>query len=111
MVAGLGLAILEVILPGYIFVGFAVAAVATGALIWLGVLGGSLPVTLVVFAVVSVAAWAGLRAAVRQEPRRSEEVGPGHQRIGRVPVGERFGGSGVGSAIIPERKAHVRLSQ
>lgn len=62
MVAGLGLAILEVILPGYIFAGFAVAAVLTGALIWLGVLGGSLPVALVVFAVVSLAAWAALRA-------------------------------------------------
>ena len=34
--AGLGLAILEVILPGYIFAGFAVAAVLTGGLIWLG---------------------------------------------------------------------------
>ena len=62
MVAGLGLAILEVILPGYIFAGFAVAAVLTGALIWLGVLGASLPVALVVFAVVSLAAWGALRA-------------------------------------------------
>lgn len=61
MVAGLVLAILEVILPGYIFAGFAVAAVLTGALIWLGVLGGSLPVALVVFALVSLAAWGGLR--------------------------------------------------
>jgi inner membrane protein len=63
MVAGLVLAILEVILPGYIFAGFAVAAVCTGGLIWLGVLGQSLPVMLVVFAVISVGAWAGLRAA------------------------------------------------
>lgn len=63
MVAGLGLAILEVVLPGYIFAGFAVAAVVTGGLIWVGLLGQSLPVSLVVFAVVSLAAWAGLRAA------------------------------------------------
>ena len=63
MVAGLGLAILEVVIPGYIFAGFAVAAVLTGGLIWLGVLGGNLAVMLVVFAVVSVGAWAGLRAA------------------------------------------------
>jgi inner membrane protein len=62
MVAGLGLAILEVILPGYLFAGFAVAAVLTGALIWLGVLGASLPVALVVFAFVSLAAWGALRA-------------------------------------------------
>jgi membrane protein implicated in regulation of membrane protease activity len=62
VVAGLGLAILEVILPGYIFAGFAVAAVLTGGLIWLGALGGSLPVALAVFAVVSLAAWAAVRA-------------------------------------------------
>lgn len=62
IVAGLGLAALEVILPGYIFAGFAIAAVLTGALIWLGVLGGSLPVALVVFALVSLAAWGALRA-------------------------------------------------
>jgi membrane protein implicated in regulation of membrane protease activity len=62
VVAGLVLAILEVILPGYIFAGFAVAAVLTGGLIWLGLLGGSLPVALAVFAVVSLVAWGALRA-------------------------------------------------
>lgn len=61
VVAGLGLAILEVLLPGYIFAGFAIAAVATGGLIWLGLLGGSLPLALVVFAALSVAGWAVLR--------------------------------------------------
>lgn len=61
MVAGVGLAILEVVLPGYIFAGFAVAAVLTGGLIWLGALGDSLPTALVVFAAVSVASWLSLR--------------------------------------------------
>lgn len=61
MVAGLVLAIIEVILPGYIFAGFAVAAVVNGGLIWLGLLGGNLAVMLAVFAVISVLAWAGLR--------------------------------------------------
>ena len=61
MVAGLGLATLEVVLPGYIFAGFAVAAVATGGLIWLDFLGKSLPLALVVFAVLSVAGWAAMR--------------------------------------------------
>jgi membrane protein implicated in regulation of membrane protease activity len=61
IVAGFGLAILEVVLPGYIFAGFAVAAVLTGALIWLGVLGGSLPAALAVFALLSVAGWLALR--------------------------------------------------
>ncbi len=62
VVAGMGLAILEVVIPGYIFAGFAVAAVLTGGLIWLGVLGGNLAMMLAVFAVVSLGAWAGLRA-------------------------------------------------
>jgi inner membrane protein len=62
VVAGLGLAIIEVIIPGYIFAGFAVASVLTGGLIWFGILGGGLPVALMVFAVVSVISWALLRA-------------------------------------------------
>ena len=62
VVAGLGLAILEVVLPGYIFAGFAVGAVLTGGLLWLGMVGESLPVLLVVFAVASLAAWGALRA-------------------------------------------------
>ena len=63
VVAGLGLAILEVILPGYVFAGFAVGAVLTGGLIWLEFLGGSLPAALVVFAVFSLAGWAIMRVA------------------------------------------------
>lgn len=62
IVAGLVLAMIEIVIPGYIFAGFAVAAVATGGLIWSGLLGGSLPVTLVVFAGVSLLAWVALRA-------------------------------------------------
>lgn len=61
MVVGLGLAILEVLLPVYIFAGFAVAAVATGGLIWLGLLGDSLSVALLVFALLSLGGWAALR--------------------------------------------------
>ena len=61
VVAGLGLAILEVVLPGYIFAGFSVAAVATGGLIWMGLLGQSLPLALVVFSALSVAGWVILR--------------------------------------------------
>ncbi len=62
VVAGLVLAIIEVIIPGYIFAGFAVASILTGGVIWLGLLGGSLPVALAVFAVISVISWALLRA-------------------------------------------------
>ena len=63
VLAGLGLAILEVLIPGYVFAGFAVAAVLTGGLVWLGIMGSSLPAMLVVFALVSLGAWAGLRFA------------------------------------------------
>ena len=64
VVAGFGLGVLEVLVPGFIFVGFAIGAVLTGVLVGIGVLGGSLPVLLLVFAVLSVAAWLVLRRTV-----------------------------------------------
>jgi len=64
--AGLGLAILEVLVPGYIFVGFALGAVLTGLMIGLGLPGSGWMVaqplnTLVVFALLSLACWLVLR--------------------------------------------------
>ena len=61
--AGLVLAILELFMPGFIFVGFAVGAVAVGLLVAFGVV---LPLgwLLVIFAVISVLAWVGFRAAL-----------------------------------------------
>lgn len=61
---GVAIGVLELLAPGYIFLGFALGAVLTGALVGLGVLGGSLPVALVVFGVLSLLAWAGMRAAL-----------------------------------------------
>jgi inner membrane protein len=61
IVAGFALGVLEVIVPGFIFLGFAIGAVVTGVLIGIGVLGGSLPVAVLVFAVASLGAWWGLR--------------------------------------------------
>jgi membrane protein implicated in regulation of membrane protease activity len=58
LVAGFGLGVLEVLMPGFIFLGFALGAVATGLLVAFG-LGGSLPFMLLIFAMVSLAAWAG----------------------------------------------------
>ena len=60
--AGLVLAILEVLVPGFLFAGYAVGAVVTGALIGTGIMGefgGSLSLTLLIFAVVSVVENAG----------------------------------------------------
>jgi len=70
--AGLGLAILELLAPGFIFVGFAIGAVAVGILVALGVVL-SLPWALVIFAVVSVLAWIVLRQAfgVREGQRKT----------------------------------------
>ena len=62
VVVGFGLGVLEVLVPGFIFLGFAIGAVLTGALVGFGVLGISVPLLLLVFAVLSVAAWLVLRA-------------------------------------------------
>ncbi|WP_435260118.1 NfeD family protein [Thioclava sp. FR2] len=61
IVAGFALGVLEVIAPGYIFLGFAIGAVVVGAGLGVGLLGGSLPALLLVFALASLAAWYGLR--------------------------------------------------
>jgi len=60
VVLGFLLGILEIIAPGYIFLGFAIGAVLTGAVAALG-LTTSLPLLLLVFAVASVIAWLVLR--------------------------------------------------
>lgn len=67
MVAGLVLAILEVLAPGWIFLGFAIGAGVTGALLWIGgplgaLISGSLPAVLLIFALLSLAGWLALRS-------------------------------------------------
>ena len=62
IVAGVVLGVVEIVLPGYVFLGFALGAMAVGLLTLIGLLGTSLPVMLLVFALLSLAAWAGLRA-------------------------------------------------
>lgn len=64
MIAGAVLAILEVLLPGFILLGFALGAALTGALLWFGVLGGSLGLLLLVFGIASLVAWLALRRLV-----------------------------------------------
>ena len=64
IVAGFSLGVLEVLVPGFIFLGFAIGAVLTGVLVGLGVLGASLPALVLVFAVMSVLAWLALRATM-----------------------------------------------
>ena len=64
VVAGFALGVLEVLVPGFIFLGFAIGAVLTGVLVGLGVLGGSLSLMLLAFAVVSLVVWLVLRATI-----------------------------------------------
>lgn len=64
IVAGFGLGVLEILAPGYIFLGFAGGALLTGVLLGLGVLGGSLPLLLLVFAALSLVTWLVLRRVV-----------------------------------------------
>lgn len=56
MVAGFALGVLEVLAPGFIFLGFAIGAVATGLVVALG-LTASLPALLLIFALLSFVAW------------------------------------------------------
>lgn len=64
--AAIGLGILEIFVPAYVFLGFAIGAAATGLLMLIGApiaatMGGSVAITFLVFAVLSLIAWIVLR--------------------------------------------------
>ncbi len=61
LAAALALGILEVALPGFIFLGFAIGAAITGILLVIPVLAPNLPVLLLIFATLSLIAWLVLR--------------------------------------------------
>ena len=60
---GMVLGAMELLIPGYIFLGFAVGAVLTGALAAFSI-PGSLPLALLIFAVLSLIAWTAIRRAL-----------------------------------------------
>ena len=60
VVLGFALGVLEILAPGFIFLGFAIGAVLTGVLVGLGI-SGSLPALILIFAVASLVAWYILR--------------------------------------------------
>ncbi|MDG4649399.1 hypothetical protein P6F26_13215 [Roseibacterium sp. SDUM158017] len=65
-VAAIALAVGEVILPSFVLLGFAIGAGAIALLLLVGGplavwLGASVPVLLLVFAIVSLVSWLGLR--------------------------------------------------
>ena len=64
VVFGVALGVLEVLVPGFIFLGFAIGAVVTGALVGIGVVGGNVALLVLVFAVLSLVAFLVLRRVV-----------------------------------------------
>lgn len=61
LAGALVLGIAEVLLPGFIFLGFAIGAVVTGLLLLVPGFSVSLPVLVLVFAALSLIAWLLLR--------------------------------------------------
>lgn len=61
MSGALILATLEVLIPGYIFLGFAIGAGVMGLLFLLGISAKGLALTLVIFAVLSLISYIGMR--------------------------------------------------
>ena len=61
VVIGVTLAVAEVMLPGFILLGFAIGAALVGLLLLIGVLGGNLFVLILIFAIASLISWITLR--------------------------------------------------
>ena len=61
VVAGFLIGGLEIVAPGYIFLGFAIGAVTTGAFLGFGILSGGPAFLLLTFAICSLVAWFALR--------------------------------------------------
>jgi len=64
VVVGVTLAVAEVMLPGFILLGFAIGAALVGLLLLIGVLGGNLFVLILIFALASLVSWIALRRLV-----------------------------------------------
>lgn len=61
---GVVLAALEMLAPGFYLLGLAAGALLVGMLVWLGVMGTSLPVMVLVMAVTAVPVWLIARRVV-----------------------------------------------
>lgn len=73
-VAGaIALGILEMLAPGFIFLGFAVGAAVVGFLLLIGV-APSLPWILVLFAAISLATWLVLRRVIGVRKGQSKRI-------------------------------------
>ncbi|WP_377188120.1 NfeD family protein [Ruegeria meonggei] len=61
LAAALALGILEIVLPGFIFLGFAIGAAVTGLLLLIPGLAPSLPILMLIFSTLSLISWLILR--------------------------------------------------
>jgi membrane protein implicated in regulation of membrane protease activity len=61
IVIGVTLAVAEVMLPGFILLGFAIGAALVGLLLLIGMLGNNLFVLILIFAIASLISWIVLR--------------------------------------------------
>ncbi|WP_299783515.1 hypothetical protein [uncultured Roseobacter sp.] len=75
--AALALAVIEVLVPGFIFLGFAIGALAMVGIIF-ATPGLSAPALLAIFGGLSLVAWIGLRMAFRKQSSGAKIV---HQDI------------------------------
>jgi membrane protein implicated in regulation of membrane protease activity len=74
LAAALGLAVLEVLIPGFIFLGFAIGAVAMTVLVALFPTLMSAPIAIAVFTGLSLAAWMVLRVMFRKQSSGARRV-------------------------------------
>ncbi len=61
VVGGIVLAVLELLAPAFVLLGFSAGAMLTGALLAFGIVGDSLSVLVLVFALTSLVAWIVMR--------------------------------------------------
>lgn len=71
VVAGAVMGALEMLMPGFFLLGFAAGSVLVGVLLWLGILGGSLPLLLLVWAVAALLTWLAARKIAGVRPGQS----------------------------------------
>ncbi|MBZ4023618.1 hypothetical protein CKO11_14275 [Rhodobacter sp. TJ_12] len=68
VVVGLFLGALEMVLPGFILLGFAAGAILVGGLLWIGLLGDSLPLAILVLALAALGVWFAMRKVAGVRP-------------------------------------------
>lgn len=74
LAAALALAVIEVLLPGFIFLGFALGALAMAVIVGLLAPALSGPVALALFAALSLVAWVVLRALFRKQSSGARHI-------------------------------------